>query len=253
MEGYGEAMSFVADHLYEMQDRRMMIENHGLVFLSVDINNLFSLGDRSQRLVDDFERFECLRGCVKLSDAAVDQHQTGHRLFLFAYALVASRHHFSHAGKVVHPGNALDDELAVIGFLHLAVFPHHHRSHRLSSLNVRDVETFNPLRELRKTKRVLESLLNSASVRLHNAEPLVVRLLGVGARQIDELTLVAALRHRDVNPRCSTSFACQLLAQCIFQFSAIFEVYRDVDIARYVRLPQIKLLEESRKEFDGTK
>src|ERR1019366_9246678 len=57
MEGYGEAMGFVADHLHQMQDGRMMVENYGVVFLSMDIDDFFSLGDRGQGLVDDFEGF----------------------------------------------------------------------------------------------------------------------------------------------------------------------------------------------------
>ena len=83
MEGYGEAMGFVADHLHQMQDGRMMVENDGVVLLSVDVDDFFSLSDRGQRLVDDFEGFERLGGGVELSQAAVDQHQAGHGLFLF--------------------------------------------------------------------------------------------------------------------------------------------------------------------------
>ena len=60
-----------------------MVEHYGLVFLSVDVDDFFALGDRGQRLVDDFERFERLGGGVELSQAAIDQHQAGHRLFFF--------------------------------------------------------------------------------------------------------------------------------------------------------------------------
>jgi hypothetical protein len=67
MEGYGEAMGFVADHLHQMQDGRMMVENYGVVFLSMDIDDFFSLGDRGQGLVDDFEGFERLGGGVELA------------------------------------------------------------------------------------------------------------------------------------------------------------------------------------------
>src|SRR5450759_5912044 len=73
MEGYGEAMRFVADHLHQMQDGRMMVENDGIVLLSVNVDDLFSLRDGSERLVDDFEGFERLGGGVELSQAAVDQ------------------------------------------------------------------------------------------------------------------------------------------------------------------------------------
>ena len=70
-----------------MQHRRMMVENDGIVFLSVDVNDLFALGDGGERLVDDFERFERLRRGVQLAEAAVDQDQTGHGLLFFASRL----------------------------------------------------------------------------------------------------------------------------------------------------------------------
>jgi len=38
-------MGFVADHLDQMQDGGMMVENDGVVFLSVDVDDFFALGD----------------------------------------------------------------------------------------------------------------------------------------------------------------------------------------------------------------
>lgn len=72
VEGYGEAMRFVADLLDEMKDRRMMFENEGLIFLSEDVQNFFFFGDAGHGLVDDLQRIERLRGGVKLADAAVN-------------------------------------------------------------------------------------------------------------------------------------------------------------------------------------
>jgi hypothetical protein len=45
MEGYSEAVGFVANHLHQMQDGRMMVENDRIIFLAVDVDDLFSLGD----------------------------------------------------------------------------------------------------------------------------------------------------------------------------------------------------------------
>jgi hypothetical protein len=45
MEGDGEAVGFVADELHEVQNGIVMIENDGLVLLSADIDNFFTLGD----------------------------------------------------------------------------------------------------------------------------------------------------------------------------------------------------------------
>ncbi len=72
VEGHRKAMSFVAHQLHQVQHRRKLIEHDGFVFLPVNVNPLFALGDRRQRLVGDPERFERLRGRVQLSDAAVD-------------------------------------------------------------------------------------------------------------------------------------------------------------------------------------
>jgi hypothetical protein len=54
-----------------------MVENDGVFFLSVDVDDLFALGDRGQRLVDDLERFERLGGGVELAEAAIDQTRLG--------------------------------------------------------------------------------------------------------------------------------------------------------------------------------
>jgi hypothetical protein len=55
VEGDGEAVSLVADLLHEVQHRRVMVENNRLVFLSVDVDDFFPLGDSGQRLGDDFQ------------------------------------------------------------------------------------------------------------------------------------------------------------------------------------------------------
>jgi hypothetical protein len=50
---------------------------------------------------------------------------------------------------------------------------------------VRNVETLDALRQLGKRERVLKGFLNGAGVWLEDSETLVVRLLGVGAGEID--------------------------------------------------------------------
>src|SRR5579863_137423 len=58
MECDGEAMSFIANQLNQMQHRRVMIERDGIFLLAVDVEKLLALGDGRQRLVDDLERIE---------------------------------------------------------------------------------------------------------------------------------------------------------------------------------------------------
>ena len=77
VEGDREAMSFVANLLDQMQHRRMMVEDHGLIFTTENVENLFFLGDAGHRLIDDGEFVEGFGGGVELADAAVNQDQAG--------------------------------------------------------------------------------------------------------------------------------------------------------------------------------
>ena len=101
VEGYGEAMGFVANLLDEMQHRRVAIENARLVFLAVDVEDLFFLGDAGERLIDDLQGLQGVGGGVELADSAVDQDQAGERLLLFLHAAIAASDGFVHAGEVV--------------------------------------------------------------------------------------------------------------------------------------------------------
>ncbi len=60
--------------------------------------------------------------------------------------------------KVVNAGDSLDLELAVVGFLHRAVFPHHQGRYRLGALDVRDIETLDAAGQFREQQSVLQRL-----------------------------------------------------------------------------------------------
>src|SRR5882762_10998476 len=107
MERHGEAMSFIADHLNQMEHRRMMVEHDRIVFLSVDVDDLFALGDRSKREVDDLEGLERLCCRVKLPDAAIDQYEARQALLFFLQPFVTPRHYFAHGGEVIHAFDGL--------------------------------------------------------------------------------------------------------------------------------------------------
>ncbi len=102
----------------------------------------------------------------------------------------------------------------------------------------------------RHAQSILQRFLNRLGIRLHHPEALIVRLLGVVAGKIEQRALIAALRHQDVNARCRG-----LSAICSESSSssvlAIFEVHRNVDIARNVWLSDIKLVEERGEESPG--
>jgi hypothetical protein len=73
----GEAVALVADELDEMQDRRAAVEDDGLVFIAVEIDDFFALGDGGQGLAGQAERLEGFGGGVELAEAAVDEDERG--------------------------------------------------------------------------------------------------------------------------------------------------------------------------------
>ena len=91
------------------------------------------------------------------------------------------------------------------------------------------------------------------AIRLHHAEALVVGLLGVVAGQVEQRPLVATLRNQNMNSCGAGALARHLLGEQVFQRFAIFEVDRHVNIPRNVRLADVELLQQSRKEFAGMK
>ena len=64
MEGDGKTMAFIADLLNEPQDRRAPFQHYGLVLTARDVNNLFSLCDARQLLVDNVQFVESRLRCV---------------------------------------------------------------------------------------------------------------------------------------------------------------------------------------------
>ena len=79
----GEAVALVADHLDEMEDGRAAVEDDGIVFRAVEVDDLFFFGDGGERLRSDAEGFESLGGGVELAEAAVDEDQRGHGFGFF--------------------------------------------------------------------------------------------------------------------------------------------------------------------------
>src|SRR5579871_3613275 len=57
MESDGEAMSFVANLLDQVENRRMAVQFDGFVFLAIHVEDFFLLGDAAEWLVDDGEGF----------------------------------------------------------------------------------------------------------------------------------------------------------------------------------------------------
>ena len=266
--GDGEAVRLVADALDEVQDGRAAVEDDGIVLLPVEVDHLFAFCNRRERLRGEAELFK-RRGCrVELAEAAVDEDERGHlasfgavsraRIAVGCFhqlrwagllqdALVAAADDLAHGGEVVDAGDGLHLEFAVVGLLHRAVLPHHHRGDRLRALDVRDVEALDAARQLGQHEQVLQRFLNRLLRGLQHAEALIVALLRVLADEVDQRTLLATLRRGDLHAMAGA------LGEQMAERLAIREVDRHQDGARHVLLIDVELLEQGREEGGGLK
>src|SRR6202022_4467124 len=104
-----------------------------------------------------------------------------------------------------------------------------------------DVEAFNAARQIWQREGFLQCLLNGASIGLHYAESLIIELFCVVGGEVDERAFVSTRWNRDVDPCGTPSFASQLFREHFFECLAVFEIDRNVDVARDVRLSDVKL------------
>jgi hypothetical protein len=68
-----EAVALVADELDEMKDGGAAVEDDGLLFVAVEVDDFFFFCDRCERLAGDAEGFQGFGGGVELAQAAVDE------------------------------------------------------------------------------------------------------------------------------------------------------------------------------------
>ena len=253
METHGETMGFVADLLDQMQDRGVSFQNDRFVLLAEDVENFFFFGDAGHRLIDDLQGFERLRGGVQLPQPAVDENQAGKQLLFFLQTAIPANHCFIHAGEVVvlrartSFGSfiAPDDELAVLGFFHAAVFPNDHGRDRIRALDVRYVEAFDALGLFGQIQRGLQGFANGAGRGLEDAETLFEGMFGIVFHQIEKGALAASLRSENFH------FVPGTFAEQYFQQLAVLEIDRDVNHFREIFGFEIELLEERGDKFVG--
>ncbi len=138
-----------------------------------------------------------------------------------------------------------DDEFAVVGLFHAAVFPDDHAGDGVAALNVGNVEAFDAARFVEKIERVLDGFADHFGSGLEDAEALFERVLGVVRNEIEEGALAAALRGEDFD------FVAGAVGECFFEQGAVFEIDRDVDRFREIGGVEIKLLEQGWDEFVG--
>ena len=186
-----------------------MVEHDGFVLAPEHVENLFFLGDAGHGLIDDFELFERLRRGVQLADSAVDQDQARHRL-AFRPAGGGSgarppracwRNRREQAGGFVRAFRhrvAANDEFAVVGLLHSAVFPHDHRSDRVRSLNVRNVEASRCAWAARAGRaRIASASAMAFELGFSTRKRCMKECLRVFLHQLEERVLLPALRVQD--------------------------------------------------------
>src|SRR6266478_10017091 len=131
----------------------MTLQNDGLIFLAQYVKYLLFFCDAGYRLIDDLERFERLGCGVKLSDSPIDQDQPGKLFFFFLRAAIPAGYGFAHAGKIVvltqrisvaslltGPFLSTNNELAIVRFLHAAVFPNNHGRDGVRPLDMRNIK-----------------------------------------------------------------------------------------------------------------
>ena len=71
----GEAMALIANQLDKMEHGSAAVEDDGLVFVAVEVDDLFLLGDGGERLRSEAEGFEGFGRGVELAQAAIDEDE----------------------------------------------------------------------------------------------------------------------------------------------------------------------------------
>ena len=127
----------------------MVFQANGLILLPEDVDDFLLLGNAGDGLIDDFQFLQRRRGRVELAEASVNQNEAGERLFFFQEPAISALDDFLHACKVIVAPGPANDELAIVGFLHPAVFPNYHGSNCVGALQVGDIEALDASRRLR--------------------------------------------------------------------------------------------------------
>src|SRR5262245_20710187 len=249
VEADGEAVGLVADRPDQPHDGRSLFEKDGLVFPTLDqqMADLFvaparfdNAGDRQVRQPQLVQRGG---GERQLPLAAVNEDQIRQPLLFLQQARIAPIDGFAHRGEIVRALDRLDDELAVVRLLHLAVFANDHPRDVLRALNVRDVKRLDPVRVRRQTQNILQFGQDLRPIGLDDPEALVETELGVLFDQVDHLALLAALRVEDLHATTA------LFAQHFFQSFAALPINRHVNLQRHVIADGVILFEHGSQEF----
>ena len=177
---------------------------------------------------------------VKLPLAAIHHNHVRHRQAFIHDPRIPARDDFLHHAEIVAPFNRFDAKPLVFFRLHHAIHAHNHRADRQRPLNVGNVETLNPARQIGKVKLRLEFL---QPLQRGGGFGLVVFMLaqgdfGILPRHFDQLLFPAALRN---NQGHLFSFA---LRQPFLNHLLIRNRVRQQDFIGNQHVFQIKLLHD---------
>ena len=156
-------------------------------------------------------------------------------------ALEAPAQHLLDRGHVVGALDGLDLELAVAALLRLAVLEHHHRADRVGALGVRDIVALDPRRQPRQPQQVahLGQPGDGALLAVEPLQPDLLQLLArVLGRQLDQLALLAAPRHLDLD------LVAALLAQPLLDDQRLLDMIGQQDVRRHLGGAVVELGQE---------
>src|SRR6185369_12867688 len=111
------------------------------------------------------------------------------------------------------------------------------------SLDVGNIETFDAFGSVLQRKGILESLLDRGGRRLEDAKTLLEAVARVRFHQRQHGFFLPSLR------RVNFYLAPALFAEILLEKSTILEFHRHVNEIRDIRLVEIYLLDQRRKEF----
>src|SRR4051812_818461 len=203
----GKAMRFVA-HLLQQIERLGVARDAHRLRKTGPVHLLEPLGETGDADVLEAQLLEDADRHAELALAAVDEQEVRRvreplaraRPFVALVEVTAEPpgEHLFHRREVVLTVLVSDLEAPVVGPLREPVLHHDHRADDLGALEVRDVEALDAQRRLRQVERVLQRRERaSAGVVVRRTLELVLgeRFVRVVRDGLEELTLVAALRH----------------------------------------------------------
>ncbi len=197
MERDREAVRLVANLLDEQQGRRVRRQRDWIDVLA-RVNQLFLLRDAERHEVREAQLFERRVRRAQLAFPTVDDDEIRKGTALFEQLSVTTLDDLVHRREVVLRG-ASDAEFSILAFAHASVFAHDHRRHGFAALNRRDVEALDSPRQRGQLQHRLQRLERVVLRGGRRVESRLIRERRIPRREVDQPSLLAALRDANVD------------------------------------------------------